>query len=123
MRLRYVFPVLLALLAFCGYAYNVDGNGSDITYVGSPRHMLDAIPPMMDIGEQYIQAQTNEEFNVGLVSVEAHQCNAEQPCLDGSCCNIKGNLHLPPSAPTPTHHLRAMWISTRALQKLMRIRL
>jgi hypothetical protein len=54
---------------------------------------------MMDIGEQYIQAQTNEEFNVGMVSVEAHQCSAEQPCLDGSCCNIKGNLHLLPICP------------------------
>jgi hypothetical protein len=99
MRLRYVFPVLLALVAFCGCAYNVDGNGSDIMYVGSPRHMLDAIQPMMDIEEQYIQAQTNEDFNIGLVSVDAHQCSAEQPCLDGSCCNIKGNLHLLPICP------------------------
>jgi hypothetical protein len=101
MRLRYVFPVLLALVAFCGCAYNVDGNGSSITYVGSPRHMLDAVQPMMDIGEQYIQAQTNEEFNVGSVSVDAHQCSAEQPCLDGSCCNTKGNLHLLPICPNP----------------------
>jgi hypothetical protein len=123
MRLHFVFPVLLALVAFCGCAYNVDGNGSNITYVGSPRHMLDTIQPMMDIGEQYIQAQTNQEFNVGMVSVEAYQCSAEQPCLDGSCCNIKGNLHLLPICPNPTHPLRPMRISTRALQKLMCIQL
>jgi hypothetical protein len=123
MLLRYIFPFLLALVAFCGYAYNADGNGSNITYVGSPRHMLDPIQPVMDIGGQYIQAQTSEDLSVGFVSAGAHQCSAEQPCLDGSCCNIKGNLYLPLSAPTPTHHLRAMRVSTRALQKPMCIQL
>jgi GH18 family chitinase len=106
MRLSYIFPLTLALVAFCGYAYNIDGAGSNVTYVGSPRHMLDAIQPTMDIEEQYIQAQTNENFDVGLISTEHQQCSAEKPCLDGSCCNANGKLHLRPCILAPTYDIQ-----------------
>ena len=96
MRLSYIFPFLLALFAFCAYASDIHRTGSNITYVGSPRHMLDAIQPMMEIEEQYIQAQTDEIFKVGLATIGYHQCSAAEPCLDGSCCNTKGKSYLPP---------------------------
>lgn len=92
MRLFKFSPISFGLVALCSHALSVDVVAPNETYIGSPRHMLDPVQPMMVMEEQYINAQTNTYRDVGSAFAMDPQCSADKPCLDGSCCNQQGRF-------------------------------